>query len=136
MFMGSNDWYHNLASPYSVKQNRWTWVFSTKWYAFIQSFVHSEWGSASSSGFPENSGLKWHQLKCAICCWCGGCPCSTCCACCSCCCGGGCPALSWGVGVGVLEHLALVVLALPYLTCFYLVLVALCLYSNLLCSRV
>ena len=39
-FIGSNDWYHNLASPNSLRQNLWTFTLSTKWCAFIQSF---EW---------------------------------------------------------------------------------------------
>ena len=74
-FIGSNEWYHNLASPSRVKQNLWTLTPSTKWYAFIQSLVWSRCASASSSGFPENSGLKWDQFKCPICCavCCGAC---------------------------------------------------------------
>ena len=30
-FMGSKEWYHNLASPNSVKQNLWTLTPSIKW---------------------------------------------------------------------------------------------------------
>ena len=63
-FIGSNEWYHILASPSSVKQNIWTLTSSTKWCAVIQSLVQSRWASTSSSGFHENSGLKWDQCKC------------------------------------------------------------------------
>ena len=34
---------------------------------FIQSLVLSKCASASSSGFPENSGLKCDQFNCGIC---------------------------------------------------------------------
>ena len=85
-FIGSDEWYHNLASPNSVKQNLWTWTPSTKWCAVIQSLLLGRWASASSSGFPENSGLKWDQFKCTIClpCFAGGVGCS-CCCCWACC---------------------------------------------------
>ena len=91
--------------------------------AFIQSLVQSRWPSASSSGFPDNSGLKWYQFRCIICCpSCAGC------ACCSCCCGDcfAAWAWAWAGGVAVLECLALEVLVLPYLTCSYLTLVGVC----------
>ena len=57
--------------------------------------------SASSSGFPENSGLKWDQFKCTIGCagCCGACSTAGCCGACStagCCdtCG-----TTWSAGV-------------------------------------
>ena len=80
-FIGSNDWYHNLASPKIVRQNLWTFAPSTKWCAFIQSFEQNSCASASSSSFPENSDLKYDQFKCttcccwpawSCCCWAGG----------------------------------------------------------------
>ena len=37
-FMGSNEWYHNLASPNNVRLNLWTFTPSTKQCVFIQSF--------------------------------------------------------------------------------------------------
>ena len=43
---------------------------STEWCAVIQSLVWSRWASASSSGFPEISGLEWDQFKYTICCSC------------------------------------------------------------------
>ena len=102
--IGSNEWYHSLASPNSVRQNIWTLTPSTKWCAFIQSFELSRCASASSSGFPENSGLEFDQFTCTTCCcwpawsWicygCCGC-CYSCYCCCSCCC--------WfGLGAGTL----------------------------------
>ena len=85
-FMGYNEWYHSLASPNSVRQNLWTLIPSTKWCAFIQSFEWSRCASASSLGFPENSGLKLDQWRyTTFCCW----PAWSwfyCCCCCSCCC--------------------------------------------------
>ena len=45
----------------------------------------NKWASASSSGFPENSGLKCDQYKCTTCC-----ASADCCACCEGCC--------WAVG--------------------------------------
>ena len=68
VFIGSNDWYHSLASHNSVKQNLWTLTPSTKWCAVTQSLLWSRWASAYSAGFPQNSGLKWDQFKCTICC--------------------------------------------------------------------
>ena len=67
-FIGSNEWYHSLASPNNVRQNLWTLTPSPKQCAFIQSFEWSRCTSASSSGFPENSGLKIDQFKCTTCC--------------------------------------------------------------------
>ena len=76
---GSKEWYHNLASPSSLRQNLWTFVSWSKWWAFIQSFEHSKCASAPPSGFPENSGLKFDQLICKCLCpatsWCWGCSC-------------------------------------------------------------
>ena len=95
-FIGSNDWYHNLSSPNSVKQNLWTVSPSPKWCAFIQSLVQSKWDSPCSSGFPENSGLKWDQFECTNCC-----PCCAGRAWCSCCCGTCYPACAWADRVGV-----------------------------------
>ena len=91
-FIGSNDWFYNLASPKSVKQNLWTLTPSTKWCVFIQSLVWSRWASASSSDFPENSGLKRDQFKCTIyCLCCAGGAWYSCCfgACCPVCAGAG-----------------------------------------------
>ena len=83
-FIGSRDWNHNLASPNNVRQNLWTFTPSTKWWAFIKSFEQSRCASASSSGFPENSGLKFDQFMCECCC----CPAGSwiCCCCCWFCC--------------------------------------------------
>ena len=78
---GSRDWYHNLVSPNSKRQNLCTFISSSKQWAFIQSFECNKCASASSSGFPENSGLKFDQFKCRCLClaasWCWGwsCPC-------------------------------------------------------------
>ena len=122
-FIGSNNWYHNLASPKSVEQNLWTLTPSTKWCAFIQSLVQSRCASASSSGFPENSGLKWDQFKCTICCSCcaGRAWCSWCCgACCPTCTGAGGGWRGWNT-----LHLLCHVL---YVFIFYIIY-----YSNVLC---
>ena len=67
--IGSNEAYHNLASPISVKQNLWTFTPSGKSYVFIQSFVFNRWASTSSLGLPEYSGLKWDQFICTGTCW-------------------------------------------------------------------
>ena len=67
-FMGSREWYHNLASPNNVRQNLWTFTPSTKQCAFIQSFEGSRCTSTSSSDFPQNSGLNFDQFKCKCCC--------------------------------------------------------------------
>ena len=82
-FIGSNEWYHSLASPNSVKQNLWT-LTPSKWCAVIQSLVQTRWASASSSGFPQNSGLNetccpgcWPAGACAE-----GARWSSCCCCC------------------------------------------------------
>ena len=78
---GSKEWYHNLASPNSVRQNLCTFMPASKWWASIQSFEHKRCASASSSGFPENSGLKFDQLRCMCLCltaswwWGYSCPC-------------------------------------------------------------
>ena len=78
---GSKEWYHNLASPNNVRQNLCTLISSSKWGASIQSFECSRYASASSSGFPENSGLKFDQLRCMCLCpteswrWGYSCPC-------------------------------------------------------------
>ena len=78
---GSKEWNHNHASPNSVRQNLWTFTSSSKWWASIQSLEDSKCASASSSGFPENSGLKLDQFICkchcpaASWCWCCSCPC-------------------------------------------------------------
>ena len=67
-FIGSNEWYHNPASCNSVRQNIWTFTPLTKQCVFIQSFEQIRCASASSSGFPENFGLKFDQSKCKCCC--------------------------------------------------------------------
>ena len=50
--------YHNLASPIRVKQHLLTFWSSGKLCVSIQSLVLRRCSSVSSSGFPENSGLK------------------------------------------------------------------------------
>ena len=77
-FIGSREWYHNLASHNNVRLNLWTFTPWTKQCIFIQSFEQIRCTYASSSGFPENSGLKFDQFKCIICCWSWIC----CCCCC------------------------------------------------------
>ena len=75
LFIGLRDSYHNLASPNNVRQNLWNFTPSWNWCVFIQLFILSRCASASSSGFPENSGLKDDQFKCGIFCTC----CTGCC---------------------------------------------------------
>ena len=76
---GSSEWYHSLTFPYSVRQNLCTFISSLKWWASIQSFERIRCASASSSSFPENSGLKFDQLRCMCLCltasWGWGCSC-------------------------------------------------------------
>ena len=88
LFKGSRDWNNNLASSSNVRQNIWAFTPSTKWWAFIQSFEQSKCPSASSSGFPENSGLKFDQFMCKCCCCVAGswfyCCCWFCCWFCPC----------------------------------------------------
>ena len=102
MFAGTHFTYPQWDGGLSQPQARlsWEWVLnlgpvtwqstalpSTKWCAFIQSFEQSRCISASWSGFPENSGLKFDQFKSKCCCcrpagswnW-------ICCCCCCCCC--------------------------------------------------
>ena len=62
------DSYQNLASPTNVRQNLWTFTPSWNWYMSIQSFILSRCASASSSGFPKNSGLKCDEFNCGMCC--------------------------------------------------------------------
>ena len=64
--MGSREWYQSLAFPSNLRQNLWTFTPLKKPCAFIQSFEQSKCTSASSSGFPENSGLKFNQFKCNV----------------------------------------------------------------------
>ena len=81
-FISCKDSYHNLASSTNVKHNLLTFIPSGKSCAFIKSLVLSKWASASSSDFPENSGLKCNQFKYTICCpcWLGcGVGCAGCC---------------------------------------------------------
>ena len=59
--------YHNLASPIRVKQNLLTFWSSGKLCVSIQLLVLRRCSSASSSGFPENSGLKYDQFNCSGC---------------------------------------------------------------------
>ena len=66
--MGLKDSYHNLASPTNVRQNCWIFTSSGNACASIQSLVLSKYVSASSLGFPENSGLKFDQFNCGMCC--------------------------------------------------------------------
>ena len=65
--IGLNDSYHSLASPTNVRQKHWTLIPFGNACVFIQSFVMSRCASTSSSGFPENSGLKCDQFNCGIC---------------------------------------------------------------------
>ena len=62
--IGLNDSNHNLASPTNVKQKSWTLTPSWNVCVSIQSFILRRCASASSSGFPENSGLKCDQYNC------------------------------------------------------------------------
>ena len=62
-FIGLNDFYHNLASPVRVKQNLCTLTLYWNPCVSIQSFVLSNWASASLFGFLEYSGLKWDQCN-------------------------------------------------------------------------
>ena len=65
------DSYHNLSSPTNVRQNVWT--FTPSWIEVSsQSFIRNRCVSASSFGFPENSGLKCDQFNCGMCCTCCG----------------------------------------------------------------
>ena len=41
-----------------------TFATSGKLWVSLQSFVLKRWASASSSGLPENSGLKYDQFNC------------------------------------------------------------------------
>ena len=67
MFISLSDSYHNLASPTKVKQNVCTLTWSGTSCVSIQSFVLSKCPSASSSGLPAYSGLKWDQFNCGLC---------------------------------------------------------------------
>ena len=58
--------YHNLASPVRVKQNLCTSASYGKLCVSIQSFILNKCAIASSSGLPENSGLKYDQFNCGI----------------------------------------------------------------------
>ena len=66
MFMGLKHSYHNLASPTNVKQNIWTFTPFGNACVSIQSLILIKCASASSSGFPENSGLRCDQFNCAM----------------------------------------------------------------------
>ena len=68
MFIGLKDSYNHLASPTNVRQNHWTFTPSGNACVSIQSFALSKYASASSLGFPANSGLKCDQVNCGICC--------------------------------------------------------------------
>ena len=68
--MGLRDSYHNLASPVRVKQNLCTFASYGKLWVSIQLLVLNKCAMASSSGLPENSGLKYDQLNCGT--WNGG----------------------------------------------------------------
>ena len=61
---GLNDSYHNLTSLVRVKQNLCTFATPRKLCVSIQSFVLNRCASTSSSGFPENSGLKYDHFNC------------------------------------------------------------------------
>ena len=60
-FIDCSDWYHNLVSPNSVRQNLWTLTLSMKWCSFIQSLVWSRCPSAFSSGFLKI--LGWNKTN-------------------------------------------------------------------------
>ena len=64
--MGLKVSYHKLALPVRVKQNFCTFATYEKLCVSIQSFVLNRGATASSSGLPENSGLKWDQFNCGI----------------------------------------------------------------------
>ena len=61
--IGHNDSCHNLASPIKVRQNLSAFTPSEELWVSIQSFVQRKCDSASSSGLPENSGLKYNQFN-------------------------------------------------------------------------
>ena len=61
--IGLNDSYHILASPVKVKQNLCTFATSGTLCVSINLFVLNRCASASSSGLPENSGLKYDQFN-------------------------------------------------------------------------
>ena len=57
--------YHNLATPMRHKQNLLTFFCHLGSHEFsIQSLVLKRWASATSSGFPGNSVLKYDQFNC------------------------------------------------------------------------
>ena len=121
-FIGSNEWYHNLASPNSVRQNLWTLTLLTKCCTFIQPFVQNRCPFASLLGLPGNSGIKFDQVNCTNCWPCGACgTCGACGACGVCGITGACGACgawgAWGTtgpaGVEGLQHL---LPDLPFLT--------------------
>ena len=64
--IGLHDSYHNLAFPTKVKQNLWTLTPSRNAWVSIQSLVLRKCASTHSSGFSENSDLKWDQFNCGI----------------------------------------------------------------------
>ena len=66
-FIVLKDSYHNLTSPVIIKQNLWTLLSSWNLWMSIQSFVLSKCASTSSSGFPENSGMRCDQFNCGTC---------------------------------------------------------------------
>ena len=68
MFMGLKDSYHDLATPTNGEQNCWIFTPSQNACVSIQSFILSKCASASSLGFPGNSGLKCDQFNCGMCC--------------------------------------------------------------------
>ena len=90
--------------------------------------MQSRCASASSSGSPENSGLKLDQFKCTNCCACGACGASGACG------AAGPAGGTGGGGVVGLEHLAL---DQPFLPCVLLTLsldLSFNLYIVLFCS--
>ena len=63
-FYGPERFIPNLASPVRVKQNLCTFASCGKLWVSIQLLVLNKCAMASSSGLPENSGLKYDQLNC------------------------------------------------------------------------
>ena len=61
--IGLSNWYHNLASPSKVKQSICNLTPSENAWVPIQLLVLRRCVCTSSSGFFENSGLKWDQFN-------------------------------------------------------------------------
>ena len=104
-FIGSNELYHNLASPKHIKQNLWTLTPSTKCGHPVIGV--EQMGFCILIRFLWNSGLKWDQFKCTISCsgCCGASMCMggagwSCCYCCYWACWPACAGAGGGLGTG------------------------------------